>query len=159
MRGSPIRMDLLKQTRLVAGLPHAYSTWKQVNRGLMTEPEGPSMETELQWDTASAFSLNSDTPWDILRAQLLWAIWRQKVAHDFDDEQFHLGLVLWHAWRNTIYCAIEAYKELHRHKRNEEKKREQIECFQQIWTAKQIFGRLRGDDIKWNLIPHQEFLP
>jgi hypothetical protein len=125
----------------------------------MTDLGGPSVEADLQWDTTSAFSLNSDTPWDILRAQLLWAIWRQRVAHAFDNEHFHLGLVLWHAWRNTIYCAIEAYKELHRHKRNEEKRREQIECFQQIWTANQIFGRLRGDEIKWNLTPHQDFLP
>ena len=148
-----------RQTRSAAGLSPAYTTWKDVSRGLMTIPEGPSVEADLQWDTASAFSLNADTPWDILRAQLLWSIWRQRVAHAFDDEQFHIGLVLWHAWRNTIYCAIEAYKELHRHKRNEEKRQEQIACFKQIWTAAQIFGRLRGGEIKWHLTPHPEFLP
>lgn len=68
-------------------------------------------------------------------------------------------MVLWHAWRNTIYCAIEAYKELFRHKRNEEKRQELISCFQKVWTASDIFGRLRGEEIKWNLTPHQEFLP
>ena len=94
-----------------------------------------------------------------LRAQLLWAIWCQRVAHAFSDEIFHLGVALWNAWRNTIYCAIEAYKELFRHKRNEEKRQELISCFQQIWTASNIFGRLRGEDIKWNITPPDNFLP
>lgn len=149
----------LRQTRLAAGLTPAYTNWKDISRGLMSDPGGISVESDLQWDTASAFTINSDTPWDILRAQLLWAIWRQRVTHAFDDEQFHLGLVLWHAWRNTIYCAIKAYKELHMHKQNEEKMQEQIACFQQIWTADQIFGKLRGEEIKWHLTPHQAFLP
>ena len=149
----------LRKTRVAAGLTPAYTTWREVSRGLMTDPGGPTVEAELQWDTAAAFTLNADTPWDVLRAQLLWAIWRQRVAHAFDDEQFHLGLVLWHAWRNTIYCGIEAYKELFRHKRNEEKRREQITCFQQVWTTNNIFGRLRGEEIKWHLTPHIEFLP
>jgi hypothetical protein len=125
----------------------------------MTNPGGPSVDVDLQWDTASAISINFDTPWDILRAQLLWAIWFQRVAQAFNDKQFHLGLVLWYAWRNTIYGAMEAYKELHRHKRNEEKRQEQISCFQKIWTASNIFGKLRGADIKWQLTPPQEFLP
>ena len=125
----------------------------------MKEPEGPSVEDNLRWDTAAAFSINTDTPWDILRAQLLWAIWCQRVAHAFSDEIFHLGVALWNAWRNTIYCAIEAYKEFFRHKRNEEKRQEFISCFQQIWTASNIFGRLRGEDIKWNITPPDNFLP
>lgn len=108
---------------------------------------------------ASALSLNSDTPWDILRAQLLWSIWCQKTTHTFRSEKFHLGLVLWHAWRNTIYCAMEAYKELFRHKRNEEKRQEAITCFQQIWTTENVFGRLQVSTIKWNVTPHPEFLP
>jgi hypothetical protein len=125
----------------------------------MRDPPGPQVEEEMRWDTASAFSLNSDTPWDVLRAQLLWSIWCQRVAHTFKNEKFHLGVVLWHAWRNTIYCAMEAYKEFFRHKRNEEKRQELINCFQQIWTSENIFGRLQGNTIKWNITPHQEFLP
>ena len=130
-----------------------------MSRGLMSEPEGPSVESDLQWDTASAFSINMETPWDILRAQLLWSIWRQRVAHAFDDERFHLGLVLWHAWQNSIYCAIEAYKELHRHKRNEEKRQEQIACFEEIWTTANIFARRQNTEIKWHLTPPSDFLP
>ena len=83
-----------RQTRIAAGLSPAYTTWKDVSRGLMTNPGGPSVDADLQWDTASAFSLNVDTPWDILRAKLLWSIWRQRVAQAFDNEQFHVGLVL-----------------------------------------------------------------
>ena len=45
------------------------------------------------------------------------------------------------------------------HKRNEEKRQEQIACFQQVWTAGEIFGRLGNDDIKWNLTPPSTFLP
>ena len=151
--------DLFRSTRCAAKLSPSYFSWADISRGLMREPPGPQVEEDLRWDTASAFSLNSDTPWDILRAQLLWSIWCQKVAHTFKDEQFHLGVVLWHAWRNTIYCAMEAYKELFRHKRNEEKRQEMISCFQQIWTAENMFGRLHMDTIKWNITPPQEFLP
>ena len=150
---------LLNNTRVAAGLRPAYITWLDISRGLMQEPEGPSVEDDLRWDTTVVFSNNNDTPWDILRAQLLWAIWCQRVAHAFSDEVFHLGVALWNVWRNTIYCAIEAYKELFRHKRNEEKRQELISCFQQIWTASNIFGRLRGEEIKWNITPPDVFLP
>lgn len=95
----------------------------------MTTPAGPSAKDELEWDTVAAFTINADTPWDILRVQLLWSIWCQRVAHAFCEEHFHLGIVMWHAWRNKIYCAMEAYKELFRHKRNEEKRQEIIQCF------------------------------
>jgi hypothetical protein len=114
--------DLFRKTRAKAGLQPAYLNWIEVSRGLMTPPEGPSIEESLRWDTAAAFTINIETPWDVLRAQLLWAIWCQRLAHAFNDERFHLGLVIWYAWRNTVYAAMEAYKELHRHKRNEEKR-------------------------------------
>jgi hypothetical protein len=151
--------DMFRNTRGAAGLPPSYLSWLDISRGLMRDPPGPQVEEDLRWDTSSAFSLNSDTPWDVLRAQLLWSIWCQRVAHTFRNEKFHLGIVLWHAWRNTIYCAMEAYKELFRHKRNEEKIQELIHCFQQVWTSENIFGRLQGNTIKWNVTPHQEFLP
>ena len=150
---------LFRKTRQAAGLPPDYSTWVEVSRGKMTDPPGPRAEEELQWDTAAAFSINLETPWDILRAQLLWAIWCQRVAHAFSEDHFHLGVVIWHAWRNTIYCAMEAYKELFRHKRNEEKRQEMITCFEQIWTAASIFGRRSNTGIKWNTTPHPDFLP
>ena len=119
----------------------------------------PSIEEDLRWDTTSAFSLTPDTPWDLLRAQLLWAIWCQRIEIAFRENNFHLGAILTNAWRNTIYAAMEAYKELFRHPRNEEKRQELIQCFQKIWTEAEIFARLRNGDIKWNLIPHREFLP
>ena len=149
---------LFRNTRRAAGLEPSYLSWRDISSGLMCEPSGPRIEEELRWDTASKFILNAETPWDILRAQLLWSIWCQRVAHKFKEEIFHIGLVLWHAWRNTIYCAMEAYKELFRYKRNEEKRQEAISCFQQIWTMKNIFGRLHNN-IKWNITPPPEFLP
>lgn len=112
--------DLFRNTRRAAGLPPSYNNWREISRGLMTEPPGPNIEENLRWDTAAAFTITTDTPWDILRAQLLWAIWCHRVAIAYRDEHFHLGVILWQAWRNTIYCAIEAYKELFRHARNEE---------------------------------------
>lgn len=54
---------------------------------------------------------------------------------------------------------MEAYKELFRHKRNEEKRQAAISCFQAVWTAANIFGRKQGEKIQWNLTPHQNFLP
>lgn len=125
----------------------------------MISPPGPSIEEDLQWDNAAAFSVNMETPWDTLRAPLLWAIWCQRVDLAFRENHFHLGAILWNAWRNTVYSAMEAYKELFRHKRNEEKRQQLIDCFQKVCTVGNLFGRLRGGDIKWNLTPHQEFLP
>ena len=151
--------DLFRILRRKAGLPDSYRTWVDISRGLMTEAPGPSMEEELRWDTASAFSINSETPWDILRAQLLWAVWCQRVEIAFREDYFHLGIVLWHAWKNTIYYAMEAYKELFRHKRNEGKRQELISCFQLVWTENNIFGRMREGDIRWHLTPPKEFLP
>ena len=95
----------------------------------MTDPPGPSIEEALRWDTAADFKVTLETPWDILRAQLLWAIWCQRVEIAFREDNFHLGAILWKAWRNIIYCAMEAYKELFRHVRNEEKRHELISCF------------------------------
>lgn len=86
--------DLFQNTRRAAGLPPSYLSWSDISRGLMREPPGPQVEEELRWDAASAFSLNSDTPWDVLKAQLLWSIWCQRVAHTFRNEKFHLGVVL-----------------------------------------------------------------
>ena len=112
--------DLFRATRQSAGLPASYCTWHDISRGLMSEPDGPSMDEDLRWDTAAAITVNMDTPWDVLRAQLLWSIWCRRVELAFRDDQFHLGAVLWHAWRNTVYCAMEAYRELFRYARNEE---------------------------------------
>lgn len=151
--------DLYRNLRRSASLPPKYLTWMDISRGLMTEPTGPSIDQDLQWDTAAAFTINMETPWDILRAQLLWAIWCHRVELAFREATFHLGVILWHAWKNTIYCAMEAYKELFRHDRNEEKRQELISCFQKVWTALSIFGRLRNGEIKWNLTPNKEFLP
>ena len=151
--------ELFRQTRQLAHLPPAYTSWSDISRGLMGDIPGLQVDEELRWDTTSAFSLNAETPWDLLRAQLLWSIWCQRVAHTFREDKFHLGVVLWHAWRNTIYSAMEAYKELFRHKRNEEKRQEAIHCFQHVWTTESIFGRLQGNTIKWNITPPQEFLP
>lgn len=125
----------------------------------MSDKPGPYIEEELRWDAAAAFSLTPDIPWDLLRAQLLWAIWCQRVEVAFRDDDFHLGAILTNAWWNTIYAAMEAYKELFRHARNEEKRQKMISCFQKVWTEVEIFGRLKNGDIKWNLIPHREFLP
>ena len=150
---------LFHSLRQVAGLPPSYCTWKEISRGLLTDPPGPSVEENLRWDTAAAFTITADTPWDILRANLLWAIWCARVGIAYREEDFYLGSVLWHAWRNTIYCAMEAYKELFRHARNEEKRQELISCFQKVWTQAEIFGRMRGGVLKWNLTPHPEFLP
>ena len=57
-----------------------------------------------------------------------------------------------------MYRAMEAYKELFRHARNEKKWQELISCFQKISTHAEIFGRMRGG-LKWNLTPHKEFSP
>ena len=89
--------ELFRNIIAKTNLPPAYHTWTEISRGLMTIPSGPSVEAELRWDTASEFSINMETPWDILRAQLLWAIWSQRLSHAFNDERFHLGLVIWYA--------------------------------------------------------------
>jgi hypothetical protein len=67
--------ELFRQLRSMAGPSPAFLNWKEVSRGLMTYSGGPKVDSDLQWDTTSSFSINTYTPWDILRAQLLWTIW------------------------------------------------------------------------------------
>jgi exonuclease III len=67
--------DLFRDLRHRAGLSPAYHSWKDISRGLLTDPPGPCIEEDLRWDTAAAFKVTMDTPWDVLRAQILWAIW------------------------------------------------------------------------------------
>jgi hypothetical protein len=86
--------QLFRNTRRATCLPPSYLSWQDISRGLMQDTRGPSIEEDLRWDTAAAFSITPDTPWDILRAHLLWAIWRQRVAFAFRDEHFYLGVVL-----------------------------------------------------------------
>ena len=93
--------NLFRNTRHSAGLPAAYNTWAEISRGLMSETPGPSIEEDLRWDTVAAYMITMETPWDIIRTHLLWAIWCQRVDIDFRNEQFQLGLILWNAWRNT----------------------------------------------------------
>jgi hypothetical protein len=50
---------LFRRTRLKSGQPEAYTTWKEISRGLLSTPSGPSVDTDLQWDTAAAFTINS----------------------------------------------------------------------------------------------------
>lgn len=66
--------ELYINTRRAVGLPPTYKTWKEISRGLMVETPGPCIKKELRWDTTAAIVVTPDTPWDILRAQLLWAI-------------------------------------------------------------------------------------
>ena len=63
--------ELFRNTRQTAHLPPTYSTWEEISRGLLSDPLGPQVEEELCWDTTATFSLNVETPWDILRAELL----------------------------------------------------------------------------------------
>ena len=94
--------ELFRNTRAKTDLAPAYFSWTEISRGLMTVPSGPNVESKLRWDTAAEFTINLETSWDTLRAQTLWAIWCQRLAHKFNDERFYLGLVLWYAWRNTV---------------------------------------------------------
>ena len=67
--------ELFRDVRRRAGLPASYNTWKDISRGLVTNPEGPSIDEDLRWDIAAAVTVNMHTPWDVLRAQLLWSVW------------------------------------------------------------------------------------
>lgn len=78
----------------MAGLLPSYITWRDISRGLMMDPPGPSIEESLRWDTAVAFIVTMEILWDILRAQLLWAIWCQRVEVVFREAHFYLGFIL-----------------------------------------------------------------
>ena len=51
-------MCLFRNTQRVTGRALAYHTWQEVSRGLMTNPTGPNLKEELQWDTTTTFTLN-----------------------------------------------------------------------------------------------------
>jgi hypothetical protein len=56
--------DLFKTTKAKTDLQPAYLDWVEISRGLMTDLEGPSVDSDHRWDTASAFTINAETPWD-----------------------------------------------------------------------------------------------
>lgn len=43
-----------------------YNSWIEISRGVMGDVPGPQVEEELRWDTAAVFSVNAETPWDVL---------------------------------------------------------------------------------------------
>lgn len=75
---------------------------------------------EIPWDAEKAFTITSNTPWDILRTNILWHIWTQRCNHNFREEQFSLANALSSAWQTTIQIGMVAWYKIlkYRHKRN-----------------------------------------
>lgn len=60
---------LFHNLRRIAGLNTGYTTWKEISRGCVIDP--PSVDEDLRWDTTAAYTINTETPWDILTAHVL----------------------------------------------------------------------------------------
>jgi hypothetical protein len=82
-------------------------------------------------DSKGQTIVDSDTIWDILRANLLW----------FNNENFHLGAALLNAWRATIYIGMEVEQDIDKYPRKPERTASMRAKFNSIWMQGNFFAQ------------------
>jgi hypothetical protein len=85
--------------------------------------------------------VDSDTIWDILRANLLWFIWCQRCKFELNNENFHLGAALLNAWRATIYIGMEVEQDIDKYPRKPERTASMRAKFNSIWMQGNFFAQ------------------
>lgn len=75
-------------------------------RGLDPDPRDP--DEDITWDAGTSCTINSGTPWMVIRYALLWYLWCQHCEHDLREGVFHLGVALYKAWQCTVQVGMAA---------------------------------------------------
>lgn len=112
------------------------------------------------WGADKTFTINSNTPWDMLRTNLLWNIWTQKCNHNFREERFNLYSAMYKAWQTTIQIGMVAWYEVVklRGKRNQQRQAQLEEVCSNIWTKGNIFSSKTHNAIQWKFTPDAVFI-
>lgn len=153
--------ELFRQLRLKANLTREPGNWEETLMGKALSTTRQHYAEEAPWGAEKAFSINSNTPWDLLRTNILWNIWVQRCRHNFTNEIFSLSSALYTAWQNTIQIGMAAWFEVtkFRHVRGQQKQNQLEETFTNIWTAGEIFSTKRQNSMVWKFTPDDTFLP
>jgi hypothetical protein len=107
--------------------PATKATWRNYNdlRLRFNQPQVEEMEEDIllgfwtikeaedsKWTFTSNCEVNRNTPWDLLRCNLLWQIWCQRCAKVRKGKKFHLRTAIFKAWRTTIHTGIAAWNNI-----------------------------------------------
>ena len=93
------------------------------------------------WEAATSYTINGNTPWDILRTNLLWYLWTQECEHNYRRTQFSLAQALANTWRTTIQLGLAAWRKILKlqQKGNPLKQLQIEESFKDMWNTGQVF--------------------
>lgn len=152
--------DLFKNLRQKANLTQEPENWEETLMGKALATTGQCHEVELPWGADKAYTINSNSPWDMLRTNLLWYIWVQKCNHNFREEKFNLTSALYRAWQTTIQIGMAAWYEIQkfRGRRNQQRQLQLEEACIRIWTKGNIFANESQGNIQWKHTPDSTFL-
>ena len=94
-------------------------------------------------------------PWDILRAFLLWFIWKERCSNLFDGEVFSQARILNRAWMATIQVGMAIWKAIHAGSRTQTTSLIEDD-FLGYWGSLNIFCWF-DEGLKWRFTPHMFF--
>ena len=133
--------------------------WPEHLTGLMEGPADIPKCRAVQWSAAADTIIDANTPWDLLRSNLLWSLWCQRCNFELGHKPFHAGAALFNAWRATILSGIEALADIYRHHRTPKVCADKQLIFQKIWTKDAIFAKMDADRMVWTFVPPASLLP
>ena len=154
--------ELYRNLRHKANLSRDPKNWEEILFGKALSTLAQTHKEEIPWGAEKAFTASSDTPWDMLRTNILWNIWTQRCKHNFSEEAFSLASALFNAWQTTIQIGMAAWYEVvkYRNVRGQRKQAQLEEVITNIWTEGNIFcekGPL--NTLRWKFTPDETFLP
>lgn len=138
-----------RNLRRKAELTHEPKNWEEILMGKALATNIQSYTEEIPWGADKAYTITSNTPWDMLRTNLLWHIWTQKCNHNFKEEKFNLASALFRAWQTTIQIGMAAWYEIvkYRGRRNQQRRAQLEDNCISIWTKGNIFSSNLNDSI------------
>lgn len=155
--------DLLKRSHYNMPL----FNWHNVLYGNLGRPQargpGPGMidlEEDITWDAWTSCSINSGTPWLVIRYALLWYLWCQHYEHDLCEGVFHIGVALYKARQCTVQVGMAAWRQLQRFRKkcDPSKHADMESAFITIWCQRSILCVNKGGKPSWIPTLHHDFL-
>jgi hypothetical protein len=153
----------MKRIRTLAGKPTGIENWGLILYSDIGSPLPPGRQLqneEILWEAGQKCSINSDTPWNIIKHALIWYTWCQHCEHDLQDGIFHIGIALYKSWQVTVQVGMSVWTELQRFrsKRSLKKHSEMERILLDIWCQGGLFCSNDGGKPQWKPAPHLSYL-
>lgn len=101
--------------REIAGLSTRLSGWWEILTGIYDPPGQPSLSKILAPPNPNkppngqaSLHVIDESPWEILRVNLICSLWCQKVEFDIRKGKFHISIALFRAWQATVQAGMGA---------------------------------------------------